>query len=100
MPNNDDSYPFKHVWAEVLNPRGDSMRATIEALRHGGWHAEANRLDLVARDKATWNTYAEQTFLALTKVIPAQKLRYLQYVKSSDYRVWKKYQRMTALPKS
>jgi DNA repair photolyase len=82
----------EHVWAEVLNRRGDSMHATSKALQRGGWHAEADRLDLVAHDKVAWGKYAENTFLALTKVIPTEKLRFLQYVNRHNYHVWDKYQ--------
>jgi DNA repair photolyase len=82
----------EHVWAEILNSRGDSMLATIKALRNGGCHAEAQRLDLVTHDKGAWDAYAEQTFLALTKIVPAEKLRFLQYVKVNDFNRWKAYE--------
>jgi DNA repair photolyase len=82
----------EHVWAEVLNSRGDSMLATIKALRHGGWHAEAERLDHVAHNKDAWEMYAEQTFLTLAKIVPPAKLRFLQYVTANDYGRWKIYE--------
>ena len=82
----------EHVWAEVLNPRGTAMRDTSAAMRRKGFTAEADFVDKVAEDQAEWDKYAEQTFLALTKVIPSKKLRFLQYVDAGDYLVWEKHQ--------
>jgi DNA repair photolyase/predicted NAD-dependent protein-ADP-ribosyltransferase YbiA (DUF1768 family) len=82
----------EHVWAEVLNPRGSAMHDTSAAMRRKGFTAEADFVDKVSSDQAEWDRYAEQTFLALTKVIPAKKLRLLQYVDESDYGVWEKHE--------
>ena len=82
----------EHVWAEVLNPRGSAMRDTSIAMRRKGFTAEADFVDKVSTDQAEWDQYAVQTFLALTKVIPAKKLRFLQYVDGTNYAVWEKYQ--------
>jgi hypothetical protein len=61
-------------------------------MRLNGFATEADFVDKVAGDQAEWDKYAEQTFLALTKVIPPKKLRFLQYVDASDYLVWEKHQ--------
>lgn len=79
------------VWAEVLNPRGEAMRATSAALRAGNFNSEADLLDKVAGDKAEWNKYAEQTFLALASVVPAKKLHFLQYIEKEEYGAWEKH---------
>jgi len=80
----------EHVWAEVLNSRGESMNATIAALNKGGCKTQAALLEQVVRTGAGWDEYAQKTFLALTKVIPPEKLRFLQYVKPADYPFWDK----------
>ena len=80
----------EHVWAEVLNSRGESMNATIAALNKGGCKTQAALLEQAVRTGAGWDEYAQKTFLALTKVIPPEKLRFLQYVKPADYPFWDK----------
>jgi DNA repair photolyase/predicted NAD-dependent protein-ADP-ribosyltransferase YbiA (DUF1768 family) len=80
------------VWAEALNSRGSAMRDTSAALRRRGFILQADLMDKVATDGVAWEEYAEQTFLALTKVIPAKKLHYLQYVDPKNYNVWEKHQ--------
>jgi len=80
------------VWAEALNSRGSAMRDTITALRKKKFILQADLMDKVATDGAAWEEYAQQTFLALTKVIPAKKLHYLQYVDPKSYNVWKKHE--------
>ena len=82
---------FEHVWAEVLNSRGESMNATIAALHRGGCKAEAALLEKAVRTRSAWDEYAQKTFLALTKIIPPEKLRFLQYVKVADYPFWEKH---------
>ena len=83
----------EHVWAEVLNARGDSLDSTTLALRQAGRHDEADLLDKVANDKEAWQEYAMRAFLALSKVIPAEKLRFLQYTtKKEDFERWEECQ--------
>lgn len=81
----------EHVWAEVLNTRGDSMTNTIASLREGGFEAEAVRLAEVAGDADAWELYARQTFLAHRDFIPAKKLRFLQYVNEKNRDWWTQY---------
>jgi DNA repair photolyase len=78
----------EHVWAEVLNVRGASMLNTIAALRAGGHTAEAQLLQEVSENREAWEIYAREMFLALANLIPARKLRFLQYVKKSTLDWW------------
>jgi DNA repair photolyase len=81
----------EHVWAEVINLRGDSLTATVAALRDGGFETEAQRLEAVSGPgpKNTWETYARMTFDAHAKHIPANKFRFLQYVTAKSASCWK-----------
>ena len=54
----------EHVWAEVINVRGESFTRTQAALRVAGFDREAARLELVSTDKSEWEAYARRTFLA------------------------------------
>src|SRR5262249_13717509 len=42
----------EHVWAEVINARGESMKRTVAALREGGYGSLAAELDRISHDKA------------------------------------------------
>ena len=87
----------EHIWAEVLNARGESMRRTCQSLRGGGYEWEAAELERVAQDKVAWEQYARDTFEAHAKVyggatvsvaaVPSSKLRFLQYV-TKETRDW------------
>lgn len=77
----------EHVWAEVINVRGESFVKTEQALLRAGYSATACRLETVSRDKAAWEQYARDTFEAHTNVCPPEKLRFLQYV-HNDNREW------------
>jgi hypothetical protein len=44
-------------------------------------------VDAVAADRSAWDDYARKTFLALGKVVPPDKLRFLQYV-TKETRPW------------
>lgn len=72
----------EHVWAEVMNARGDSMKLTIEALREAGFVGQADLLAKVSNDSALWAEYNRNTFSAHAKVYGGSpgKLRYLTYV--------------------
>jgi DNA repair photolyase len=80
----------EHVWAEVINVRGESMTKTCSALRAAGFEAESNRLEHVSTDKIAWEEYARRTFEAHARVYAAQpgKLRFLQYVTKPTRPYW------------
>lgn len=80
----------EHVWAEVINLRGQSLTRTIDALKQTGLDDEANRLQAVSGKGAEerWEDYARSTFLAHGKHVPAGKLRFLQYVTPSSVDWW------------
>jgi DNA repair photolyase len=71
----------EHVWAEVMNVRGESLTRTIEALKTGGFYGQSDLLQAVMEYKPLWESYARQTFQAHAGVLPPGKLRFLQYVK-------------------
>lgn len=70
----------EHVWAEVINVRGESMKRTVKALTDGGFKSHADALEAVSKDAAAWEEYARVTFLGHVQHIPPEKLRFLQYV--------------------
>jgi DNA repair photolyase len=90
----------EHVWAEVINLRGPSLTKTVEALRNPPesktgkrkptFPREANRLEAVSGpdSKKTWEEYARMTFEAHQKHVPADKLRFLQYVQKDTAGCW------------
>ena len=80
----------KHVWAEVLNVRGLSLKNTCAALLKGGFEMEAAQVYGVSgtENKAAWEDYARATFLAHTKCVPPSKLRFLQYVQKGQAEWW------------
>ena len=84
----------EHVWAEVINVRGESMLRTCSALRAGGYGVEATRLEQVSQDKDAWETYARGTFEAHARVYGTQagKLRFLQYVNKASRAYWESKQ--------
>ncbi len=83
----------EHVWAEVINVRGRAITRTCDALENGGYAKEAARVRAVCENgkKAAWEQYARDTFLAHTRHIPADKLRFLQYVKPKTVGWWEHY---------
>lgn len=84
----------EHVWAEVMNPRGAAMPQTVAALHAAGYEWQAQQLDLVSKDKAAWEDYARQTFLAHVPNYAnahgpgVSRLRYLQYVNKGNAAWW------------
>jgi DNA repair photolyase len=82
----------EHVWAEVMNLRGESFTRTISALRSAGYEREAHLLELVTDNQIRWEAYARNTFESHTKSIPAKKLRFLQYVTASTRSWWEQQQ--------
>ncbi len=77
----------EHVWAEVMNLRGESFTRTVGALRAGSYYTKAKNLERVSTDKEAWEGYARATFEAHAGVLPKGKLRFLQYV-SAGTRPW------------
>jgi len=79
----------EHVWAEPINVRGESLAKTLCALETAGLEDEAGRLAAVsgAGHGNAWETYSRQTFLAHASNVPAEKLRFLQYI-DADSAVW------------
>ena len=79
----------EHVWAEVINVRGQSMVRTCSALSRGGYPEEAEMLRSVSTDRRLWEEYARNTFLAHTDFIPPEKLWFLQYVAERNLSWWR-----------
>lgn len=79
----------EHIWAEPINVRGESFIRTLTALRSSGLDAEADRLAAVsgAGHGNAWENYSRETFLAHTRNVPPEKLRFLQYIdlKTADW---------------
>lgn len=89
------AYRCEHVWAEVINVRGESMTRTVAALMDGHFDAHARELERVSTDKAAWEHYARATFEAHAEVYAGQhgpdglpKLRFLQYVTATSKSWW------------
>lgn len=81
---------MEHVWAEVINVRGESFTKTMKALNDCGYRPEANRLADVSTDKDAWEHYARATFMAHAQEPSfAGKLRFLQYVTKETEPWWK-----------
>lgn len=78
----------EHVWAEVINLRGESFDRTIKALAMAGFQDECRRLHHVSNDKERWEEYARATFEAHTVVISPEKLRFMQYVTNGTRDWW------------
>lgn len=93
----------EHVWAEVINVRGDSFTRTIKALVLAGYDWEAQCLKEVSEDKKAWETYARHTFLAHYRALGRynmpgyQKLRFLQYVNKQTREWWEPEQQHGAV---
>jgi DNA repair photolyase len=78
----------EHVWAEVMNVRGDSLTQTVAALREHGYNAEAGRLHHVSTDGLAWENYARATFEAHAPLYQPGQLRFLQYVTKKSRPWW------------
>jgi hypothetical protein len=77
----------EHIWAEVLNARGESFTRTLSALSKADYHWEADEFAHVSRDKEAWELYARRTFTAHARTFAPGQLRFLQYV-TKDSRPW------------
>lgn len=80
----------EHVWAEPINVRGASFARTFSVLEDAGLEKEAGLLSGVfgTGRKGAWEEYAQATFLAHTKNIPAEKLRFLHYPSKAAASWW------------
>lgn len=88
----------EHVWAEVMNVRGESMKRTVSALQEAGFEWKAEQLQRVSVDKWAWEDYSRQTFLAHAEAYEGTgKLRFLQYVNETTRPAWAKQQNRGAV---
>jgi len=78
----------EHVWAEVMNVRGDSLVRTVDALRAAGYSADADRLHSVSTDQDAWETYSRATFEAHAPLYQSGQLRFLQYITKATRPWW------------
>ena len=78
----------EHVWAEVLNARGESFERTFTALTNAGFDWEAQSLKSVSTEKAAWEQYARATFEAHASIYPPGKLRFMQYIAKATREWW------------
>lgn len=82
----------EHIWAEVINLRGESFARTFRAL--SATHpAEAELLRQVMSDTEKWEAYARATFEAHAALYGSAadgkpKLRFLQYVNRHTVSWW------------
>jgi hypothetical protein len=95
----------EHVWAEVINLRGESFIRTITALSQAGFGAMADELIRVSHDKQEWESYARATFnahawcysLAAQNGLGPTKLRFLQYATKATRPWWEEQKRAGAV---
>jgi len=79
----------EHVWAEVINVRGESLKQTLSDLRQAGLVDEAARVESVSTGgTGNWEEYARSTFLAHSNHVPSDKLRFLQYIEVGSKNWW------------
>lgn len=83
-----DMFRCEHIWAEVINVRGESMTRTCKALANAGFQSIAEALHRVSTDANAWEDYARLTFEAHTFWHPGTKLRFLQYVNDRNRAWW------------
>ncbi len=77
----------EHVWAEVINLRGESFTRTVKALRDAGHNRQADLVvEVTCPDR--WEQYARNTFCAHVVQCDPRKLRFLQYVNKSNREWW------------
>jgi len=85
----------EHVWAEVLNVRGESMTQTLASLENNQLHKAADDLRAICGQgkRHAWEDYARETFLALAQATPklegGPRLRFLQYVNKLSEAWWR-----------
>lgn len=96
----------EHVWAEVINVRGESMTRTAQALHSAGYEWQAAELQRCAADSQVWEHHAQETFLNLVERMGGlnhttqdgrPRLRFLQYVHPHTLNWWKQQVRHGAV---
>ena len=89
----------EHVWGEVINLRGKSLTRTLAGLDQARLEREAEALSAVMGpgNKNKWEQYARETFLAHTRHVPAEKLRFLQYIDDANADWWAGQRRLGAV---
>jgi DNA repair photolyase len=80
----------EHLWAEVINVRGESMIRTCGALGGAGHERAAALLAEVSMNPVRWEAYNRATFLAHTKALAQWpgKLRFLTYTTKDSHPWW------------
>lgn len=78
----------EHVWAEVMNVRGESMVKTADAMSRSGFYQEAALLERVSEDRNEWEQYSRDTFEAHAPLYKPGQLRFLQYVTRDNKEWW------------
>ena len=79
----------EHVWAEVINARGESFRRTYDSLALHGFSEKAAQFKTVSTNPLAWEKYARDTFEAHAKIYGRSgKLRFLQYVTNGTRDFW------------
>jgi DNA repair photolyase len=89
----------EHVWAEVINVRGESMARTVKALHDAGHRLAAALLAEVSNNADSWEHYNRETFRwhAFNYNAWPGKLRYLTYVTERSRDFWDKTAGMGAV---
>lgn len=82
----------EHVWAEVINVRGESFTRTEKCLNEAGFTDHARVLKLVSENKDAWEAYARRTFEAHAPFYKPGQLRFLQYVTNKTRPYWESQQ--------
>ena len=79
----------EHVWAEVINLRGESFTRTVRALDDAGLGSWADEMEKVAEDPHHHEHYARHTFLGHVEACKGMpgKLRFLVYPRP-QWRSW------------
>ncbi len=82
----------EHVWAEVINVRGESMENTVKALRDANAYGHAEELQYVSTCAERWEIYNRATFEAHAEVYKDSvgKLRYLVYPTPKTREFWQR----------
>ena len=79
----------EHVWAEVINARGESFRRTYDSLALHGFSEKAAQFKTVSTNPLAWEKYARDTLEAHAKIYGRSgKLRFLQYVTNGTRDFW------------
>lgn len=98
----------EHVWAEVINVRGESMIRTCKALHDAGYEAAAKKVEEVSQSKQAWEDYARQTYQAHAELYKqggavgcradgSPRLRYLHYPTPQTLSWWSQHQNAGAI---